>query len=231
MNGKIASAFVKAQSELTNPKKDTENTFFNAKYADLTECWRACKEALSNNGIAVLQGIYDGRLKTTLIHESGESMSDDGIALCGYESAKNPMQALGSATTYARRYGLCAMVGMSPEDDDGNSLTKDEPKEKPKPAAPKGTTPDFINNDGTLSITNLKVAAKDLGRDVEACADADQLTALLDTSTAIEVMNLTEKFLPDWWRGNGAESHGLDGLIKRARESFAQQVAEYLPNK
>jgi len=118
----IAAAFAKAQGDMTNPQKGTENKFFDSKYADLSQCWKACRAALAANDIAVFQGVVGDRLKTTLIHKSGETLEDEGVPLCGYANAKNPMQALGSAITYARRYGLCAMVGMAPEDDDGNSL-------------------------------------------------------------------------------------------------------------
>ena len=34
---------------------------------------------------------------------------------------KQDMQGYGSATTYARRYGLLGMAGIAPEDDDGNA--------------------------------------------------------------------------------------------------------------
>lgn len=123
----IHAAYVKAQAEMTSPAKGSDNPFFNSKYADLTSCWKACKAALAANDCAVMQGVFDGKLRTTLIHASGDMICDDGVPLGGYSSAKNPMQALGSAITYARRYGLCAMLGMAPEDDDGNSLGKDAP--------------------------------------------------------------------------------------------------------
>jgi hypothetical protein len=37
------------------------------------------------------------------------------------------MQGFGSAVTYARRYGLMAMAGIAPEDDDGNAAAKAAP--------------------------------------------------------------------------------------------------------
>jgi hypothetical protein len=44
------------------------------------------------------------------------------------------MQGYGSAVTYARRYGLMAMAGIAPEDDDGNAAAKAAPKqEAPQP--------------------------------------------------------------------------------------------------
>jgi hypothetical protein len=45
--------------------------------------------------------------------------------------SKNDMQGYGSAVTYARRYGLMAMAGIAPEDDDGNAAAKSAPKQEP----------------------------------------------------------------------------------------------------
>ena len=50
---------------------------------------------------------------------------------------KQDMQALGSALTYARRYGLAAMVGVAPEDDDGNAAVEAAPVVVAKPV-PEG---------------------------------------------------------------------------------------------
>ena len=127
----IHAAFVKAQAEMTSPKKGSDNPFFHSKYADLTECWRACKDALAENDIGVMQGVFGDRLRTTLVHSSGETLEDEGIPLLGYANAKNPAQALGASLTYSRRYGLCAMLGMAPEDDDGNSLVQDNTTNQP----------------------------------------------------------------------------------------------------
>lgn len=126
----IFTALVKAQGEMTNPKKNADNPFFKSKYADLTECWKACASALQNNGLAVIQTVEEDRLITRLIHESGQELKDGGIPLLGYTNARNPAQAFGSAITYARRYGLSALLGLCPEDNDGNSLVADTKKQE-----------------------------------------------------------------------------------------------------
>ena len=128
----IFTALVAAQGEMTNPKTNTDNSFFNSKYADLTECWKACSEALKNNDLAVIQTVVEDRLVTRLIHASGQDLKDGGVPLLGYTNSKNPAQALGASITYARRYGLCAMLGLSPDkdDDDGNKLVADTDTKK-----------------------------------------------------------------------------------------------------
>lgn len=119
---KIASALVKAQSEMGNAVKDSKNPFFKSKYADLNSVREACIPALNKNGISVLQptSVVDGKLyvETLLLHESGEFIS--GL----YEviaAKQNDPQSLGSSITYARRYGLQAMVNIGAEDDDGQA--------------------------------------------------------------------------------------------------------------
>ena len=120
---KLAAALVKAQREMKGAKKDSENSFFKSKYADLGSVWEACHEALSANGIAVVQSpaFRDGHffLTTTLLHSSGQTISGDYLI----KPVKDDPQAYGSAYTYARRYSLAAMVGVISEDDDGNAAS------------------------------------------------------------------------------------------------------------
>jgi len=140
--GNLAAALAKAQAKISGVLKSTDNPFFKSKYADLAACWQACHEPLSENEIAVVQTTetVDDKLslRTTLVHSSGEYIS--GTIPLLYENKANPMQALGSAITYARRYGLCAAVGLAQEDDDGNSSAP-EPKKQPKRRTKKQEPP------------------------------------------------------------------------------------------
>ena len=118
----IYAALAAAQAEMGKAVKDTENPHFKSKYADLASVMDACMPALNKNGIAVIQPFVtdeiSGRaVKTILIHESGETLECTIPLIFG----KNDMQGLGSAMTYGRRYGLMAMAGIAPEDDDGNA--------------------------------------------------------------------------------------------------------------
>jgi hypothetical protein len=121
----ISDALSKAQAVMGGAKKDAANPFFKSKYADLASCWEACKGALTANGIAVVQGCsphdHGVLMQTRLTHKSGEWIEDDGLFV---PATKSDAQGFGSALTYARRYGLCAMVGIAPEDDDGNAAAK-----------------------------------------------------------------------------------------------------------
>ncbi len=122
--GKLAEALAKAQSKLLPAAKDSENPFFKSKYADLASVWEACRAALTENGLAVVQLAHSTEkgvgVETMLVHSSGEFISES----LEVPAAKHDAQAFGSAITYARRYGLAAMVGVAPEDDDGNAAAK-----------------------------------------------------------------------------------------------------------
>lgn len=125
----IATALVKAQSEMSNPKKGNTNPFFKSKYADLNAVREAVIPILNDNGISVLQPIVhkDGKnfVNTILLHESGELMESFTEIVF---SKQNDAQAQGSGITYARRYGLQSFVCVGADDDDGNKASQ-PPKE------------------------------------------------------------------------------------------------------
>lgn len=130
----IATALAKAQANMGKAIKANKNDHFRSKYADLGNVMDACLPALNEVGIALIQPTgTDERgnfVETILIHgESGEQLSCRVPLILG----KNDMQGFGSAVTYARRYGLMAMAGIAPEDDDGNAAAASAPKGKPAP--------------------------------------------------------------------------------------------------
>lgn len=118
------AALAKAQANMGKALKNATNPHFRAKYADLGNVQDACLPALHANGFAVFQptGTDDAGhyVKTIFAHESG------GVLECRTPLliSKNDMQGLGSAITYARRYGLLCMSGLAPEDDDGNAAVE-----------------------------------------------------------------------------------------------------------
>jgi hypothetical protein len=120
----------------------------------------ACLPALNKHGIAVLQPTYDDEhgayVKTVLVHgDSGESVECRTRLIIG----KNDMQGYGSAITYARRYGLMGMVGIAPEDDDGNAAAK---------AAPKGPSSAHMKRRLEALDNELADAASDVAIDALA---------------------------------------------------------------
>lgn len=123
----IAPALLKAQKAIKAALKDATNPHFKSKYADLSSVVDAVKGPLNDAGITFMQGVEDAEngvaVETMLLHESGEWLS----STIKIPASKQDAQGYGSATTYARRYGLQAMCGVPAEDDDGNAASKPKP--------------------------------------------------------------------------------------------------------
>jgi hypothetical protein len=132
----IAAALAAAQAAMGRALKKEDNKHFGSKYADLAAAMDACMPALNANGIAVTQPVSreDGEIVLyTILHhaDSDQKLDDGGLPLI---VNKRDMQGLGSALTYARRYGLMAMAGIAADDDDGNAAAAAAPKQQAAPA-------------------------------------------------------------------------------------------------
>lgn len=111
-------------------KKDADNPFFKSSYVTLDNILSAIKEPLKEAGLTFVQIPVGEGLRTILIDiESGESLEGTFTLM----PAKNDPQGQGSAITYARRYALSAILGLSTEeDDDGNKAsTPEKPSDEP----------------------------------------------------------------------------------------------------
>jgi len=130
----LYSSLVQALAEMANPKKIANNPFFKSKYATLEDTLAIASNTLAKYDLAVMQlnvsRETDSVLVTRIIHKSGAFLEDGGVPLKLKD--QNDAQKLGSAITYARRYGLQAMLGMCGEDDDGNTAVSPAPAPKAK---------------------------------------------------------------------------------------------------
>lgn len=120
--GELAKALATAHKDFKPVKKDAENPYFKSKYADLANVIEATSDALSKNGLALIQSprLVNSRIAVTtlLAHSSGQWVRDE----LELPLAKFDAQGAGSAITYARRYAYQSIVGVAAEaDDDGNA--------------------------------------------------------------------------------------------------------------
>lgn len=125
----LSKALAAAQGEMKNAVLNRVNPHFKNRYADLAAIRDAVVPALSKRGIAVTQftDFRDGNsvLVTRLMHESGQWI--EGVYPLTQQT--NP-QAMGSQLTYARRYTLSAIAGISADEDDDAEIAtanKNEP--------------------------------------------------------------------------------------------------------
>jgi hypothetical protein len=133
----LAAALNKAQAEMSGAKKSAKNPFFKSNYANLEEVINCVKEPFADNGLSFVQFPISGDgvagVETTILHESGEFISGEFMLKC----SKNDPQGMGSAITYARRYGLQSACGIPSEDDDGNAASAKKPVMTAKEASNK----------------------------------------------------------------------------------------------
>lgn len=123
----IATALAKAQGALKHAVFDSKNPHFKNEYASLSSYIDAARLPLTDNSLAITQTLKISPagpiLITTLMHASGEWLAGEMPLFV----SKNDMQGLGSAITYARRYGFAAILGMTQDDDDANGSVGNQP--------------------------------------------------------------------------------------------------------
>ena len=135
----LATALAKAQGEIENASKSSNNPHFKSRYADLAEVLNTVRPVFASHGLAISQfPSYEqgvASVETIITHSSGQWMSGVISAPVG----KLDAQGVGSAITYCRRYSLAAVAGIAQEDDDANSAVGHAPKAKVAPQPPRVT--------------------------------------------------------------------------------------------
>jgi hypothetical protein len=138
----LLASLVELQSEL--PTMPKNKTAYNYKYTDLDTIVQTVKPLLKKYNLAYMQSVggltADAiTLTTRLFNNKGEYIEDTVVLPIIASQKNNSAQTLGMAITYMRRYTLCAMLGItSDEDVDAcNSEPKQEQKQEPKQFAKK----------------------------------------------------------------------------------------------
>ena len=116
----LFSALSKSQSELGPLVKDETNKAWDKKYSSLSSVIHTVRGPLTNNGLCLSQWITGDYLISMLGHSSGQWMQSAKRIIV--KDITNP-QSEGSGITYARRYSIMSILGLAPEDDDGNSAS------------------------------------------------------------------------------------------------------------
>jgi hypothetical protein len=134
--------------------------------------------------------------------------------------SKNAVQAVGSSTSYGKRYTAFALLNLTTtgEDDDGNKagakIVHDTARDAPFPQGP------------AANKTSLKALGRDLWRDVLACGDLDTLETLLATNQALIAQ--LKAGMSSWWEGgqdqSGMSFEGLGQIIDRMKRDFENGI-------
>lgn len=146
----LLEGLVKAQAEFPTLPKDKSG--YGYKYTDLDTVISTVKPILSKYGIGFMQMLsnLEGRSSiTTRIFNSAGEWIEDTTPLPDVAMAKtNAAQNLGAAITYMKRYTLCAMLGISSDEDvDGNAqMNTPKPQYNAKPQATNEEKQKVINS-------------------------------------------------------------------------------------
>jgi hypothetical protein len=176
----ISEALVKAQSKFGTLPKDKDG--YGYKYTDIDTVISYIRPILAECGLAFMQALstIDGKsaMTTRVLHTSGEWIEDTIILPDVSITKSNAAQNMGASITYMRRYSLCAVLGIS-ADEDTDAVVEPkitEPyksKEKPKS---KFTDEQMAQmkrwNDGTFTAEELadikkRLAGKDFAKVIE----------------------------------------------------------------
>ena len=143
----IATALAAAQGEfpaiprsrevLVRPK-DASKSPYKFWYATLDGILTAVRPVLSKHGLALTQMVVEKRLRTILMHSSGQYIGHD-MPLTYYEAP----QQYGSELTYKRRYGVATLLCIAADDDDdGNAAEGNEIQgSRNRPSGKPGSKP------------------------------------------------------------------------------------------
>lgn len=138
----LGEALLKAKASFGPLLKSKANEFFKSKYADLNALLDVVEDPLLAQGVLIVQGVGGSVgvvfITTRLWHVPTGQWMESTLPLT--PKGASPQDA-GSAITYARRYGLQAILCLSAEDDDGNKASgreKQPQQQKPRNA---GLTP------------------------------------------------------------------------------------------
>lgn len=165
----IGAALAKMQADIRDATKSSQG--YGYRYADLANVLQILRPALSAQGVAVLQDTQTAgdhiSVSTRLIHASGQWIESEPLALL-IEAKKglSAAQCAGSIVTYARRYSLAALCGLSQEDDDAAGAKDDQPK------------PAVITEAQLSTLRDLCAAANKAETDIAKAMGVAELAAL-----------------------------------------------------
>lgn len=121
------AAFAKMQIDL--PEIEHNKKGHNYTYATFDSINAMVKPVMQRHGFGLMFNVsQDSNLKVTgiLMHEAGYSMTTSMSLPLDKSGSKNDVQAVGSSTSYGKRYVLCALLNIATagEDDDGTYNAK-----------------------------------------------------------------------------------------------------------
>jgi hypothetical protein len=168
----LAAALAAVQANLpsiskgeTAEVKTKQGGTYKYSYADLADVSKVILPLLGAVGLSwITRPTYNETGKFVLAYELLHTSDQSRAGEYPLPTAGTP-QEIGSAITYARRYALCSVTGVAPEQDDDDGASASRPQreqwDNARPAAPTATQ----------VRAEIAAASKDRGMELEAVAE------------------------------------------------------------
>jgi len=186
----ISESLIKAQAEFGTLPKDKSG--YGYKYTDIDTVISYVRPILAKNGLGFMQTLatVDGKsaMTTRVLHTSGEWLEDTVVLPDVVLAKTNAAQNMGASITYMRRYSLCAVLGIS-ADEDTDAVVEVKSVE---PAKPKTAS----KSSAKVSYTEEQIAMMKKWKDGTFTADelAEIRTKVSSPNFAEEIAKTNEEY-------------------------------------
>lgn len=142
----IYQKLINLQADLPAITKEAKNPFYKSNYATLEVIQQTIQPLLAKHGLGYMFMPTIEGLKAVVFDDNQQ------IDFVYPANLTGKPQEIGSAITYAKRYALCAMLGLivADEDDDGNKANSQ--------ATAKVETKHYMNNERLESVSSEQAA-------------------------------------------------------------------------
>lgn len=212
---KLFEALAEVQLTLENVERDAANPGFKrgneaSKYASLGAVLDLARPALAKAGLSLCQMPTNGEgnnigVVTVLGHKSGQWLESTLYVA----PAQFTAQGAGSVITYLRRYAAMAMVGLAPEDDDGNAASAVSAPVRPQRAPSARRSTDAAEEE-------LR-DARDAWARIHKVMENAKLPAVIDETVA--------RYADDLQKIKKASAEAYEGLIQFANARKSEMLA------
>lgn len=199
-------------------KKNAVNPHHKNKYANIEAIIDACSPELEKQGLMFMQtlddeGIEPGQVLiiTRIIHIETNQWVESRLKITA--KAATP-QDLGGAVTYARRYSLVTILGLTPEDDDANAAqglnqrqSQSQQRQQQQSSKPKEPTSEELAKNNAKVVGNKIIEfQKQHGLSNEEVLFVGGINSIKELVLSGQYQSLLDAF------GNLKKKYGSDGV-------------------
>lgn len=191
----LAAALSRVQAKLHSVGKDRDvrvtpkdgGGSYTFRYATLAAIWDVIRGPCTENGLAIVQlpRVDVAKMmvvvETRVLHTSGESLG----ATVELPTKRTDPQGIGAVMSYARRYGLSAILGVTQDEENDEQALEDMRHHSPPPQStqqpqarqrPTPTAPPKAAARAAPAPAGPPVSYAELEMQMESCASVAELT-------------------------------------------------------